>query len=343
MTIFRLVDFPVAIPTLSPAFAASSASVLTLCYVGGLYVSTTTRIGRAKSEEGKLLTKDDPVVVRSRLRAAGAATLVSLAATVTFIRRTAFGAQSTVFGFLAALRLVGFPLPVPSVLNSNVFPLQPSATLYGLHHVLPSVLIPVALTSILFLGPLTVSALDGALPGQRNAKPIGAAVREKLDNVWAVRNYVVGPLTEEVVFRGCIVALHALAGFNKTFLIFATPLYFGFAHLHHAYEGYVSGGRSRDAAKSSALKSIAQFTYTSVFGWYANFLLLRTNSLFAPFAAHVYCNIMGLPDPVDDAQRHPRYRSLIYATHIAGLAAFAVSLLPMTKPGLFGGSWYWSG
>ena len=39
-----------------------------------------------------------------------------------------------------------------------------------------------------------------------------------------------------------------------------------------------------------------QFTYTSLFGAYSSYLHLRTGLLFAPLAAHMFCNLMGLPD-----------------------------------------------
>ena len=38
-----------------------------------------------------------------------------------------------------------------------------------------------------------------------------------------------------------------------------------------------------------------QFGYTTVFGWYAAFLLLRTGNLWGVVAVHSFCNWMGLP------------------------------------------------
>lgn len=43
------------------------------------------------------------------------------------------------------------------------------------------------------------------------------------------------------------------------------------------------------------LRSLFQFGYTSVFGFYAAFLYLRTGSLPAAILAHSFCNWMGLP------------------------------------------------
>lgn len=38
-------------------------------------------------------------------------------------------------------------------------------------------------------------------------------------------------------------------------MIFTTPLYFGLAHLHHAWEVYVGGGRTQKALKEGALSA----------------------------------------------------------------------------------------
>lgn len=340
-TIFHLIDWQVPVPVFTPTWTVFASARLTVFYVGSLYLSTSTRIGQAKSKEGVLLTKDDKVVVKSRLRVASAVTLTSLLATCETIRRSAFPDQSVFFGTLASLRLIGIPLPVPSFLHNNGLPFQPSITLYTLHHILPSIILPLTLTSTLFFGPLLVTGLNESLIGQRYTPSIKAAFKEHLANIWGVRNYIIGPLTEEIVFRGCMVSLHALTGFKKSVLIFATPLYFGLAHLHHAYEGYVKGGRTRQALKRSLAISLMQLTYTSLFGWYANFLFLRTNSLLAPLVAHIFCNVMGLPNPVEAARLYPQHKWKIYLAHITGVVGFAYSLIPFTKPGLFGGSWYW--
>jgi prenyl protein peptidase len=307
MTIFHLIDERVPIPIITPLAAGVSSSLLTLCYVGGLYVSTRTRIGAARGKDGALLTKDDAVVVKSRLKTVSATTLTSLLATGVYIRRAAFSNQPSPISTLSTLRVLGIPLPVPSLLHSNVLPFQPSLTLYSLHHVMPSIILPTVVTSTLFLGPLYVAALDGTLPFQRHFD-LQSSVLSKVNNIWGIRNFVIGPLTEEVIFRGCILALHTLAGFNKKHLVFLTPLYFGIAHLHHAYESYVKDGRTKDALKKSLLVSGVQFAYTCVFGWYANFLFLRTGSVLSPFVAHVFCNIMGLPNPVEAARQYPKRR-----------------------------------
>jgi len=47
-----------------------------------------------------------------------------------------------------------------------------------------------------------------------------------------------GPISEEFIFRSCMVSVCYMANFSNTFMIFVLPLFFGVAHVHHAYEQY---------------------------------------------------------------------------------------------------------
>jgi len=183
-----------------------------------------------------------------------------------------------------------------------------------------AVALPLMLTSALFLGPLLTKAL--------HAWEHGASSSEA-DLVLA-RNLVVAPLTEEFVFRACMAPLLRLRGLGASAAVWATPLFFGAAHLHHAREMVV---HQKVAPARAALIVAVQFGYTTVFGWLATFLLLRTGHLAAPVTAHVFCNWMGLPD-FAGAARHPR-RRLVGAAYVAGVGLFAALLFPLTEPRLF--------
>lgn len=73
-----------------------------------------------------------------------------------------------------------------------------------------------------------------------------------------------------------------------------------------------------------------QMGFTTVFGWYASFLLLRTGHFVAPLCAHVFCNFMGFPD-FFAAARHPR-AALLKTLYLTGIVAFAVLLRPLSSP-----------
>ena len=102
-----------------------------------------------------------------------------------------------------------------------------------------------------------------------------------------------GPITEEVIFRSAIVPLHLLARVSPGHIVFIAPLYFGVAHVHHFYEFRISHPDTSIIA--AILRSLFQFAYTTMFGWYATFVYLRTGSLLAVILAHSFCNWCGLP------------------------------------------------
>ena len=137
------------------------------------------------------------------------------------------------------------------------------------------------------------------------------------------RNLVVGPVSEELVFRSLSVSLFLLAQVSslscyimrsrlKTAIqaeprdiIFSTPLIFGLAHLHHLNEHIVTHQRHDQTYLAAVLtpsiilpgivRALFQLIYTSLFGFFTTFLFLRTGNLYSCILAHSFCNWMGLP------------------------------------------------
>lgn len=178
------------------------------------------------------------------------------------------------------MQLMGLPSLTPSLLTSNLLPFTPDLPTYALQlgRVVGGALL---LTGLAYLGTLYSDYCEKSLPAQRYFRP--PATRLEF-----LRNFVVGPTTEELVFRSCMLATLQFGGANLSRMtaILTTPLYFGLAHLHHAYELYrhdktpkalqracLSGGSSR------ILTTVIQFAYTTVFGWYADYLFVRTGTL----------------------------------------------------------------
>lgn len=102
-----------------------------------------------------------------------------------------------------------------------------------------------------------------------------------------------GPLTEELLFRTSSVPLFLLSPLPVSRTIFYSPVIFGLAHVHHFYEFRLQNPRVPVFA--ALLRSIFQFSFTTLFGAYATFIFIRTGSLLAVFAVHAFCNGMGLP------------------------------------------------
>ena len=232
-----------------------------------------------------------------------------------------------------------------------------------------------ALTASLYLGPLSVAglgfyvAVDANCDGQvrtrldwlDGAVKVLDELREERRAHYAIpgalemslRNLVVGPLSEEFVFRACMVPLLLDAGLGTARAVCCSPLFFGVAHLHHLRR------RVRDdrAPVLEALgQTLFQFAYTTLFGVYTAFVFARTGNLAAAFACHGFCNYMGLPDldfscvPSDLPWLSKReklvqvvlhkHRTLLFALHGAGMALFGALLFPLTRPEAFA-SPYW--
>ncbi|KAK9470873.1 uncharacterized protein V1510DRAFT_369240 [Dipodascopsis tothii] len=178
----------------------------------------------------------------------------------------------------------------------------------------------VAPTLLLFAGPVLL----------RLSEPRELAVDARSAVSWiGLRNYIVGPLTEEIVFRGCMVYLHLLAGVGGKRTVLTTPLYFGIAHAHHALEVYLADPR---ALKFALISAAVQFVFTTIFGWYAALLLVRTGSVWVPTAAHALCNSLGVPHL--GALPGPVWRTHAYrAALVGGAVGFRYAVGPLTAVG----------
>ncbi|PNW88736.1 hypothetical protein CHLRE_01g042150v5 [Chlamydomonas reinhardtii] len=167
---------------------------------------------------------------------------------------------------------------------------------------------------------------------------LAARVRRLVGDWRLWRNLVAAPLTEEWVFRACMAPLLVMEGLPLVRVVLLTPLFFGAAHLHHAAELV----RHQHMPLGRALAAVTfQFAYTTLFGWLATFLFLRTGHLAAPLAAHVFCNWAGFP-PFGEMWEHPRAIVLLLTT-AGGLVTFVLQLGRMTAPSRYGNEVYGAG
>ncbi|XP_027711824.1 CAAX prenyl protease 2 isoform X1 [Vombatus ursinus] len=111
--------------------------------------------------------------------------------------------------------------------------LQPGISLFTLmgfrlEGIFPAALLPLLLTMILFLGPLMQLSMDcpwDLADGLKVALAPQAWARCLTDMRW-LRNQVIAPLTEELVFRACMLPMLApCTGLGPA--IFTCPLFFG--------------------------------------------------------------------------------------------------------------------
>jgi prenyl protein peptidase len=207
------------------------------------------------------LSRDAPSVIRARIRAVTSACIVTSTIAVVVLVRYSHATP------LETLRILGWwPIDVLAVLRTLL------------------------LCSILFAGPLfEAGVVDGGWKGWIR----GQHVRETLGSWMGWRNLVAGPVTEEILFRSVMIPLHVVAKMSPSRIVFITPLYFGIAHLHHLYEFRLT--HPEVSVLPAVLRTVFQFAYTSLFGFFAAFVFLRTGSLYAVIVAHSFCNWSGLP------------------------------------------------
>ena len=203
--------------------------------------------------------------------------------------------------------------------------------LLGIHsdNILIGSFLPLLLTGILFAGPIT---LYFVVEGFQDFKETFFTTEYIYDLRW-YRTMVVAPISEELIFRACMLPL-LVPKYDLVLSTFIAPLFFGVAHFHHVIEEIRKGERILPVI----LTSCFQMMYTTLFGAYSAFLFLRTGHLIGPVLCHSFCNMMGFPDFEGIGYcKYPKSVSLIFCL---GLIMFVVLLFPFTDPVLYG-SLYW--
>ncbi|XP_002025360.2 CAAX prenyl protease 2 [Drosophila persimilis] len=196
-----------------------------------------------------------------------------------------------------------------------------------------AVVIPYGLTMLLFAGPIFVNCQNESIGSYFDLD----YWRGCIHNIMWVRNHVMAPLSEEFVFRACMMPL-ILQSFSPMTAVFITPLFFGVAHLHHIAERLSLGVE----LSTALLIGLFQFIYTTLFGFYSAFLFARTGHIVAPFVVHAFCNHMGLPDLQDLWQQDMWRRVLAIVLYVAGLAGWILLLPIATSPSVYGNTLYWN-
>ncbi|KAF9465786.1 CAAX protease self-immunity-domain-containing protein [Collybia nuda] len=313
-----------------PPISTSTAHALTFLfafsYVGSLYISKNARLsftsrprpaanGVAREKLSQERWRDDPDVIRARLVAVMTATIFCCAG---------------VFGML--WHFVG---DAPDSLTTTF---DTTAVRLGFKsHIDLDSIYPHLVTPLLFLGPLYAKWLGSNLPFQKFWS-FETDVVKKFITWQGVRNFLLAPITEEVVFRACVLAVYHLSGASTKRMIFLGPLAFGMAHIHHAWDTFNRYGRNASAAKRAIITTLIQLSYTTLFGFHCSYLFLRTGSILPPISAHIFCNIMGLPEIGWELKRFPKRKNSILFAYALGIFGFGYLLGPWT---LTPGGLYW--
>lgn len=286
--------------TLSPTFSIYLSALFPCLYVVSIYLREQSRLKYAPNftcdlRGGRIRVqgerwRDDNSVIKARLYAVSLSTICSLLIVAIVIINV-----DTSSSWITIRNHLGFTLPSSTLLAYGLVPL-------------------------LYIGALLSRYLAGGLPFQRNWS-LHHNLLPIFQTTIGLRNFVVAPLTEELVFRSCVLAIMRLSEQPKNKMIFLSPLWFGCAHLHRAFEMYDQNGRTSKAAKLALLTSSVQFLYTTFFGWLTAFLFLSTGSVLPCITSHIFCNIMGLP--IDSMRKS---YSVIFM-QLMGILLFALGIL----------------
>lgn len=111
------------------------------------------------------------------------------------------------------------------------YALKETITILGLNIPLHVPLGAWLLAPVLYTGPLYVQLVEGEMPFQQNWS-VATKVAPIFTNWLEFRNIIAAPITEELVFRSCIVALMQLSGSSFRQIVFLSPLWFGAGMLY---------------------------------------------------------------------------------------------------------------
>ena len=153
-----------------------------------------------------------------------------------------------------------------------------------------SLLFTVIQTMILMMGPIYVS--------------LSTLKKIQTDPFIWLRNAIVAPIFEEIVFRDCFFRILSHSGFSGAAAIVLAPILFALSHIHH-YQ--------------SIFSAIPMVLHTCCFGWIA-FWFYTNKSLLDAIVSHSICNMIGLPKGIPS-------RFIICLIYFTGLVLFIASIL----------------
>lgn len=156
-----------------------------------------------------------------------------------------------------------------------------------------------------------------------------------------LRNWLIAPLTEELVFRGCMVpVVFAATGGRLALTCWLAPCFFGIAHLHH---GYIRWRWEGSKLWTVLVVVVVQFIYTTLFGAYVSYAVLvqqhamgeqQQLRILPVVLCHAWCNAWGLPDVVS----YWKQGSSLYTLRYLLLTVLLVGIMGFCITGWF---WEW--
>lgn len=284
------------------------SSLISFGYVFILYLDKSV-------VNGKEINRNDPKVISSRISKVVALSVIILAIFPSLVGKISGEPINKVYaelGFLPGLKF-----------RYGEFHFETGHIGLFIRDVLQSLL----LISILFIGPL----IDGAFFTSSDPAYLIKDLKLQLSTLQGIRDLIVGPLTEEIIYTSVtIVTLYQVSDISTKTLIFLPPVFFSFAHFHHAFELFT---------KNTPIHIIGaiitfQLFYTFLFGIFTNFIFLRTNNLWSCFLVHSFANFFGVPKFKVNTTKFAYWNYVYYALLFVGLIGFNRFLFTFTQSSL---------
>lgn len=166
---------------------------------------------------------------------------------------------------------------------------------------------------VLYAGPTAAYLLTASLGD------IGPDTRATFFTLAGFRDHVFAPLTEELIYRSVVITCLRPAVARK-WCILGSPLLFGVAHIHHAYEAVVQGTPLREVA----VATLFQLLYTTLFGVAAARMFVGSGSLWCLAVLHAVCNTGGIPGVPEGSGT---WKFVYWVLCVGGLGWFVLCLL----------------
>lgn len=245
-------------------------------YISGSYVAAI--YATHKGSENYPSGRDDPRVIRRRIKRVCLISLLNI-----FKIPWILHSQSQNLSYTQAFLNLGL---IPGYYRDDRWDL--GIYFYDIGRV-------VTLIFMLYVGPLLDSFLYLVFASRKRGL---REFKNEVASIWGIRNYIFAPFTEELFYTSMILntylALKPRGELNFSLLIWQTPLFFGLAHLHHAYELHQQGMMTWPAI---LLNTLFQTTYTTLFGSLTNYIFIKSGgNLWACIVVHAICNYMGFPE-----------------------------------------------
>lgn len=183
-------------------------------------------------------------------------------------------------------------------------------------------------TIILFLGPIlqnifTFFDYSYKLYYQSSMGSYLKNLKNEILSFDTFKALVIGPLTEEMIYRSFACSLWESAGISYLKTIFLLPFLFGVSHLNKVFlEKKLTEIRLRDF-----VPYLGVLGFTTLFGWWEAFVWLKTHSFFTCSFIHTFCNYMQFPNFKEALEwKYKFQRIVLYIGYIFGLTYFAFSI-----------------